>query len=302
MAVRLQADGIGAACIVRRPALRPAVEAAAFEACDAATQAMSLERLGKELNASRHECSCLLGAADYQMLSVDAPNVPPEELKTAIRWKLKDLLDFHVNDATIDVLDVPLDRNAPARNHSMYAIAARNQVIERRQALFSGAKIPLGVIDIPEMAQRNIAAFFEPEGRGLALLSFDDEGGLLTMTHAGELYLSRRIDIAPAELSDADEGRRLAAFERVTLELQRSFDHFDRHYHFITLAKLMLAPLAGANGLREHLASNLYLQVDSLDLADVLDFSLTPQLRGPEAQQRFFLVLGAALRHEEKAL
>src|SRR6185312_4544723 len=116
---------------------------------------------------------------------------------------------------------VPVDKSAPARTHSMYAIAARNQVIEQRQALFADAKIPLGVIDIPEMAQRNIAAYFEPEGRGVALLSFDADGGLLTVSHAGELYLSRRIDITLSQLQDADEQVRHASFERITLELQR---------------------------------------------------------------------------------
>lgn len=303
MAVRLHADGIGAACVTRGPSPRPIVEAAVFEPFNAATQAASLEKFGKELSATRYECSCLLAPTDYQMLSVDAPNVPAEELKTAIRWRLKDMLDYHVNDATIDVLDVPVDKSAPTRNHSMYAIAARNQVIEQRQALFADAKIPLDVIDIPEMAQRNIATFFEPEGRGVALLSFDSDGGLLTVSHAGELYLSRRIDIGLSQLQDADEQVRHASFERITLELQRSLDHFDRHYHFVTLAKLLLGPIAeGGSELRTHLASNLYLQVESLDLADVLDFSSVPQLRGAEAQQRFFLVLGAALRREEKAL
>src|SRR6185312_3326243 len=114
MAVRLQAEGIGAACVVQGPSPRPIVDVAVFEPRDAVAQVVSLEKLGKELDAVRYECSCLLGPTDYQMLSVDAPNVPAEELKTAIRWRLKDMLDYHVNDATIDVLDVPVDKSAPA--------------------------------------------------------------------------------------------------------------------------------------------------------------------------------------------
>lgn len=303
MAIRFHDGGISAASIRRSPQASPVVEVLAFLPGEKPSGTPPLEKLAKELQTGRYQCANLLSAGEYQMLSVEAPNVPPDELKTAIRWRLKDMLDFRVDDATIDVLDVPVDKNAPVRNHSLYAIAARNQVIEQRQAMFEEAKIPLGVIDIPEMAQRNIAALLEPEGRGLALLSFDAEGGLLTVTYAGELYLSRRIDIASTQMMQESADQRSAMFERITLELQRSLDHFDRQYHFITLAKLVLAPLGeAATGLQEYLASNLYVPVEALNLETVLDISRFPALKSLDEQRRYFLTLGAALRHEEKAL
>ncbi|GIZ52433.1 hypothetical protein NCCP691_24470 [Noviherbaspirillum aridicola] len=245
----------------------------------------------------------MLAADEYQILSVDAPNVAPDELKTAIRWRLKDMLDYRVDDATVDVLDIPVDKNAPARNHQMYAIAARNQMIEDRQKLFETARVPLRVIDIPEMAQRNIAALLEPEARGLAMLSFSDEGGLLTITHEGELFLSRRIDVSADQLADDSPDARQRAYDRVTLELQRSLDHFDRQYHYVTMSSLMLAPLAtSASELRDYLSSNLYLPVEHVALDKILDLSAVPALRSASEQQRHFLTIGAALRHEEKAL
>lgn len=302
LAIRLQKEGISAACIKRSPSGLPSVDLLAFFSAEKNSDLISLEKLTRDLHAHRFQCSNLLSAGEYQILSVDAPNVPSDELKTAVRWRLKDMLDFHVDDATIDVLDVPLDKNAPSRNHSMYAIAARNQLIGQRQALFSDAKVPLSVIDIPEMAQRNIAALLEQEGRGLAFLSFDTEGGLLTVTYSGELYLARRIDVTPDQFSQPDAEQNAAVFDRVTLELQRSLDHFDRQYHFITIARLVLSPSLANSGLQGYLASNLYLPVETLNLETVLDISKAAELRTPEAQQRYFLTLGAALRHEEKTL
>jgi MSHA biogenesis protein MshI len=212
------------------------------------------------------------------------------------------MLDFHVDDATIDVLLIPPDKNAAARAaHTMFAVAARNSVIAQRQGLFAGARIGLAVIDIPEMAQRNISAMVEPAGRGVAMLSFGEDGGLLTATFGGELYLSRRIDVTLAQLLDADRGRKTASFDKITLEVQRSLDHFERQFHFITLASLVLAP-TGASGLQEYLASHLYTPVSTMDLADVLDLEAAPQLADAAAQQRFFVALGAALRHEETVL
>jgi MSHA biogenesis protein MshI len=303
MALSLQGDGICAAHVVRTTGGRPSVERVAFYPNDILPAAESLEKLAKELQLAHFQCSTLLGAGEYQLLSVEAPNVPPEELKTAIRWRIKDLLDFHVDDATIDVLDVPMDKNSPSRNHAMYAVAARNQLIQQRQTLFADAKIPLCVIDIPEMAQRNVSALLAPEGRGLAMLSFDAQGGLLTVTFGGELYLSRRIDVPLSQLTQTSGDQQNGPFERITLELQRSLDHFDRQYHSIPVAKLVLAPLpASASELQSWLASNLYVPVETFTLDSVLDVSRVAELKDPQAQQRYFMTIGAALRHEEKLL
>jgi MSHA biogenesis protein MshI len=234
-------------------------------------------------------------------MSVEAPNVPRAELKTAMRWRLKDVLDFPVNEATYDVLDIPLDPNAAVRpQQSVFAIAARNSVIQARQKLFARSKIRLRTIDIPEMAQRNVSALLEPEGRGIAMLSFGEDGGLLTVSWRAELYLSRRIDVTLAQLLDADQERRHQSFDKITLELQRSLDNFDRQFSFISVAKLVLAP-TGADGLQEYLAGNLYTKVETLDLGQVLDLASIPELGEPARQQRFFVAIGAALRSEEDA-
>ncbi len=301
MAIRLAEDNIYAAHVRRAPSSRAEVTLAV--AYSGITREVVLEKLAKECHADRYSCTTLLMPAEYQILSVDAPTVPPEELKTAIRWRLKDMLDFHVDDAMIDVLDIPPNQNAPVRNRAMYAIAARTISVEQCQTMFRQAKIPLSVIDIPEMAQRNIAAMLEPQGRGIALLSFDTEGGLLTFTASGELYLSRRIDVTLAQLTHGDAVQKRAFHDRVTLELQRSLDHFDRQYHYVTLAKLVLAPTGIDNtDLRAYLAENLQLAVEILDLESVFDFTHTPELKHPVQQQHYFLTLGAALRHQEKVL
>jgi MSHA biogenesis protein MshI len=299
LAMVLQRDGIAAAS-VRRPAQgKPSVTLASFFA--GAPGADALEKAGKDLHSANYRCTTVLGGGDYQFMSVEAPNVPREELKTAMRWRLKDILDFPVDQATYDVLDMPLDPSAAVRpQQSIFAVAARNSVIQARQKLFAQAKIRLRTIDIPEMAQRNVSALLEPEGRGIAMLFFGEDGGLLTVSWRGELYLSRRIDVTLAQLLEADPERRHQSFDKITLELQRSLDNFDRQFSFISVAKLVLAP-SGAEGLQDYLAGNLYTRVETLDLAQVLDLEASPELVGAARQQRFFVAIGAALRVEEKA-
>lgn len=296
LAIAFGADGVCGAAVRRVADAKPAVQWAAFYAGQK-NESGALDKIKKEGNPAQYQCSSLLGAADYQLLSVDAPNVPPAELKTALGWRLKDMLDFPVAEATIDLLDLPPDPNAAARNQTLFAVAARNSVIAPRQKLFVEHKMALHAIDIPDLAQRNISALLEPAGRGLAMLSFDADGGLLTVTFNAELYLSRRIDVRLAQLLEGDEERRRQYHDKITLELQRSLDHFERQFHFIAVAKLVLAP-TGADGLLGYLAENLYMPVEQLDLDAVFDLSKTPALREAAQQAQCFLALGAALRLE----
>jgi len=299
LTIAFHGDGVCVGSVKRVRDGKASVETAAFYPASPSHSPELLERLAREMRGAG--CGTLLGGREYQLLQLDAPNVPAEELKTAVRWRLKDMLDFHVDDATIDVLDIPVDKNAASHTHMMFVVAARSSVIESRQALFVDAKFKLSVIDIPEMAQRNISALLEPAGRGLAMLSFDGDGGLLTVTFNAELYLSRRIDVTLAQLLEPDSDKQQICYDKITLELQRSLDHFDRQFHYVTVAKLLLAP-TGAPGLHEYLAANLYLGVEAMELADVFDLSKMPELAEVEQQRRYFLTLGAALRHEEAAL
>lgn len=295
------ADGISVARVERQPAAKPIVKLAAFHPLTPSLSADALARAVRDTQAGNFTGSTLLAGGEYQLLQVEAPNVPQDELKTAVRWRLKDMLDFHIDDATIDVLDIPVDKAAGNRAHSMFAIAARNSLIQSRQDMFAEAQVPLSVIDIPEMAQRNISALLEPEGRGLAMLSFDAAGGLLTVSYSKELYLARHFDVTLAMLQEQDLERRHAAFDKIALELQRSLDHFDRQYHFISISRLMLAP-TGVPSLQDFLSAQMYMPVESFGLGDVFDLAEAPSLHAPAEQVRQFLTLGAALRHEELVL
>jgi MSHA biogenesis protein MshI len=260
----------------------------------------SLPKLASDLHLERAQCAALLAPGDYQILLVEAPNVPKPELKSAIRWRLKDMLDYHVDDATIEVLDIPPDAAGTSRGHMMYAVCAKNQTVERCIKAFHGARIPISVIDIRETAQRNLAALFEEPGRGLAVVHFQDDSGLLTITFNSELYLARRLEPGNTQFASANEATRKDAFERVALELQRTFDHFDRQFSYVPIARLLVGPMPQENGLIAYLAQNLTVPVQAMDLGSKLAFDSGV----PDAPTlaRFFHHFGASLRREAKAL
>lgn len=302
LAMYLANEGLYSACVDDTKAGLPILEFCSFHPKAERTWPNLLDRLLKESPAKKSQRSLLLAPGEYQILSVDALNVPAQELKGALRWRLKDLLDYPVDEASFDVVNIVGDKATGGRQLSLLAIVARNQHLRERQTLFDDAGGDLQVIDVPEMAQRNISALVEPESRGVAMLSFDENGGLLTVTFAGELYLARRLDVRLSQLDVDDAEKRVMLFERITLELQRSLDNFDRQHNFITTAKLVLAPLGQvAAELQSYLAANLYMPVEVLDLSDVLDLSKVSELKDARRQQMHFLTIGAALRREVNA-
>jgi MSHA biogenesis protein MshI len=254
----------------------------------------AVQRSKRDL-AANARCSTTLRPGEYDILMVEAPNVPRAEMKSALRWKVKDMVDYPITEATVDFLDIPPEPGAAAgRSQQMYAILARNQLIQERVEQFEKAGIPLHAIEVPETAQRNIAALYENQGRGVALAYFGADSGLLTITHQGELYLTRRLDVGVEALASDPDGEDGGPLERVALEIQRTLDHFERHFRHVAVGRLLLAPTGRATRLPDILRARFEMPVESIDLAEVLAFSGgAPD--GP-TQWRLFHHFGAALR------
>ena len=81
--------------------------------------------------------STVLRSEEYQLALVEAPDVPPAEMRAAMRWRLRDAIDFRVEDAVIDVIDVP-SQGRGGQSRMLYAVAARRTAVDRHAALLSG--------------------------------------------------------------------------------------------------------------------------------------------------------------------
>ncbi|QKK02569.1 MAG: agglutinin biogenesis protein MshI [Pseudomonadota bacterium] len=244
-----------------------------------------------------HSTVNLVMAVDhYDLLLVEAPRVEPSELRAAVRWKVKNLIDFHIDDAVIDVFEIPGQQNRPQGQAMMYAVAARAREIQERIDLLENADCELHAIDITEMAMRNLAGRLDEDVRGVALLYFSDDHGLITLTHQGSLYLSRRLDTGiGAMLEDA-----AAAFDQITLEIQRSLDYYDSHFGQPPVSALYVLPgFAAHDALIEGLRDQLNVPVAGYSVDDVttVETALPDQHAGP-----LLIALGGALRHEEVGL
>jgi len=108
----------------------------------------------------------------------------------------------------------------------MYAVATPNEVVQKRITLFQDARIPLKIIDIPEMAQRNVAALFESQDKATAMLAFSPWGGLLTILVSGRAAAHAASRSRGCNWTKEEHGDHYR--ERVATEITPVAGHFER--------------------------------------------------------------------------
>lgn len=238
----------------------------------------------------------LLTKGQYDLHQVEAPNVPIEERAQAVKWQLQDQLDFPAEQACVDVVEVPADPQRAADSKQLFAVCARDTVIRAHIEACHGARLPLSIIDVPEMAVRNIARLYEADDRAVGLLSLSDDGSLLTFTHRGELLVAREFDVTLTQVLESTGESFEPTMERVALEIQRTCDHIDRRFHYAGVARVLVSPLPKGLGVLEYLCANLSVRVQQIDLSEVVDLSALPEARDALWQARHLRSIGAALR------
>ena len=274
---------------------KPAVRWTAGEPWDQPVAA--LQRMRRLHALHHHHCVAVLQRHQYQCITMDAPaDVPRADWAAAVRWQLKDTVDFPVESAAIDVLAVPEGTSYRAQAQLIAVAAAETQVRPLvAQAVDAGTR--WAAIDITEPALRNLSALVEPEGRAQALLHCQPGHATLVVTHGGELLSTRQMELNLLLDDDADPDLRSAGHEQAGLELQRTLDGIERAFGQVTLSRLLVTPMPGMHALCDHLSPLLYVPVAPLDLADVLDWSAVPGLLDdPALLNQRLCAIGAALR------
>lgn len=235
---------------------------------------------------------------DYQLLQVEAPEVQPQELRSAVRWKVRDVVNFPINDAVIDVFEIP-DQSRYVQTRMVFVVAARNDAVQRVVSLIKPRVRGFDVVDIPELCMRNLSSHLPQDERGVALLAMGDTFAQLVLTRQGVLYLSRRIELGRRNDVEAGPTHFHMAFDlhALSLELQRSLDYYESHFDQPPIADLVVA--AGDNRADELavvLSKETGLAAEAFDIQNIFDVmdGIEPDCHWPS-----LIAMGAALRADK---
>lgn len=204
---------------------REAGQPGGFISCPPAKRLVSLQGLALEHGWEGALTTLVLPLDQYSVFQLERPEGLSEgDLADALRWKLKDLLDYSPSESVCDVFPFPLDA-ARGRGELVNVVAARKSLVSELIALVTDAGMVLDRVDIAELALRNFAARMDVDQRGVALVHLRDSYGQMVISKGPVLYLSRRLDVSSEDLRDAS--RQENAVQSLGLEMQRSLDYYE---------------------------------------------------------------------------
>jgi len=229
------------------------------------------------LNLKGLAATVMLRPEQYHFLQIPAPSVPQEELKSAARYQIRDMVDTHIDDLTIDVLH--LGDGLQKTNPQIFVVAAQTAHIRAAMDLANSMDWQVSIIDVQETCQRNLQTALAkkdgtPQRAEASMLITDAQHTLFTISVNSELYYTRRLDLpegflamqwTPAEavVADAPDGYTPVTeyvpdyagtasglgtasvaltdadrAQRLVVEVQRSLDLWDRSWSSLPLSGL----------------------------------------------------------------
>jgi MSHA biogenesis protein MshI len=289
------------ATIRRRDGAQPLLERLTVQELPAEGTQPPLGAILTQNKLAQVDMSAVVGVNDYQLVQVEAPEVLPSELRAAVRWRLRDVVQFSVDEAVVDVFEIP-ESSRRTESKMIFAVAAKGDAIKRIAALVGDGARRFGVIDIPELCLRNLSSLLPQDANGVAFLAINAHYAQLIITRQGLMYLARRIEFARRGVVELN-GKSLPPSTidpaTVALELQRSFDYYESHFDQPAIQQLVVAPSdERAAALAAGLATEMSVKVSEFKLAEHFELAADVNAQTPWLG---LLAVGAALRDEQKA-
>ncbi len=234
-----------------------------FSDCSPAKREAVLGALSSERGWAGADTTLVLPLDQYQVFQLERPEgVDESELGDALKWKLKDLLEFNPSDAVSDVFPFPEDASR-GRGKLVNVVAARKSLVSELVALVENCGLALVSIDIAELALRNLIPRIDPDRRGATLVHMRERFGQMIVCKGETLYLSRRLDVTSDDLRDASSQEN--AVQSLALEMQRSLDYYESQLGQVPPAVIRLVARDNVLPLSSMLASYVAASVETLD-------------------------------------
>jgi Tfp pilus assembly PilM family ATPase len=171
---------------------------------------------------------------DYDLLLVEAPNVPDDELSAAMAFRIGDLLAQPVEEIALQAIRLPCDAYR-GRMSMAHVIACPNEKINARVKWAEKLNLAVEIITVPELSLLNVLAASSVD-QGIALLELGQSHGCIRLYQDGALYLTRQVEmgLSALDINNNDDQRTSENinYNDVNLEYIK-FDDVSKQYSFI---------------------------------------------------------------------
>lgn len=230
----------------------------------------------------------LLPPDDYQLFLIDSLPVEKDEVRDALNWRIRNLINYPIEDAKIDYFKLPPKKTSS--ENMIGAVAARINNLIKVIDILQKAGLYITTIDIPEFALRNLTAITERDEKSTAFIYFYKQEFILNITRQKTLYFTRRINY------QINHDTKEINFELISLEVLRYFDYFQSQWRYPSPSRIYVAGDINSSDLIKKLSEYLLTTVELFPLNNII----LNKEKADIIKKKFLLTFGCALREEKE--
>lgn len=226
-----------------------------------ANYSTTLAKLHQE-HQLKGQCHIVLSAQQAQIVQVDKPNIPAEEINSALKWLVKDLVSFSPDNIVLDYFDGPT--LAGGREKINVVCASKSDLTDIVTQL-NQKDIQVKSIITEDFAFSRLLPV--KDDACLMVCQQPNEEIILLIIKNGRLYFQRRLRGFAQISSQSEEQLAMTVIDALSLEIQRSIDYFERQLKQAPIKSIkIILPLESEDFIARKLAENTHVVVDLLEM------------------------------------
>lgn len=258
MGISIQQQNLGFCCIDENNAV----------SCDGyAVYDNQYKRAFDQLHSDQSQpstCYLVLSSKQNQLVQIDRPNVPDNEINAAVKWQVKDLVSLAPENMIVDYFDGP---KSSGGTEKINIVCANKEYLQQLVQQTSKDNMLVKAITIEEFAFASLCPV-QDEAR-LLLCQQPNEEMLILIVKQGALYFQRRLRGMDTIGSKSEEELDAGVVDSLTLELQRSIDYFERQLKQAPIRSVdILVPIETEAFLARRLAENSSVPVHLFEMPE----------------------------------
>ena len=210
------------------------------------------------------QCHLILSAQQNQLVQVDKPQVPENEINAALKWQIKDLVSIPPEDMIVDYYDGPT--MAGGLEKINVVCASKNELAALVENINQN-HCQIKSITVEEFAFASLAPI-EDDAR-LMVCQQPNEEILLIIVKNGALFFQRRLRGMAKIANQSIDELSMGIIDSLSLEIQRSTDYFERQLKQAPIRSIeILVPMEHEAYLARKLAENTNVVVNLFNMPE----------------------------------
>ena len=222
----------------------------------------ALKSIAKELSLSG-QCHLVLSAQQSQIVQIDKPIIPDEELKEALKWQIKDLVSIEPNDMVLDYFDGPTLANTEKLN----VVCGQKSKLKDMVSCIHKSDLTLDKITTEEFAFAQLVN--GKEGGQLLVCQQPNEEILILIVRDNRLFSYRRLRGMANIAQRTPDELAMGLIDNLSIEIQKSIDFFERQLKQPPVKAInVLLPIEHEAFVARKLSENTNVPVELINLPE----------------------------------